>query len=138
LIAVASTGWRSPDTAAKLAAVFAAAALIEDSFVIYTPSAGNGLIQLGIPKGGPRISKVIEKESNSLLFMLGREVCRDWVRSMLSSPAEIADQRGLLLVQQVDLKPEILLENLDTMTFKKFSDALAELASDKTVKVVGK
>ena len=138
VVAVAASGWRSPDTAAKVAAVFALSTVVEDSFVVYTPSSGYGLIQLGMPKDAPSLASVVGKENKSELFLLGREVARQWVRSTLRTPSEVADSRGLLLVQQVDLKPETLLENLDTMSFQRFKEALEEFLSEKTITVVGK
>ena len=46
--------------------------------------------------------------------------------------------RGQLMVQAFDLKPETLLENLDTMTPKNFSDAIEAFRSMDVIVVEGK
>jgi hypothetical protein len=57
---------------------------------------------------------------------------------MLSTPDGVAEARGQLLVQEIDLKPETVLENLDTMTAKNFSDALEAFRSPVAVVVEGR
>ncbi len=134
-VAVPVLGWRDPETAARLAAAFALASEADHCFVVYTLSAKPGLILLGRSAG---ISKIIGSAKADQLFVRGRDLARAWVKNLLDSPEGIADTRGLLMVQEVDLKPETLLENLDTMTPKLFAAAVNDFRSTSAVTVEGR
>ena len=138
VIGVPVRGWRSPETAAKVAAAFAVASEVDGSFVIYTPSAGPGLLLVGRNSQSSGLETVLSKANVDYLFILGRAIAKNWIQSQLQTPAGIAEARGQLLVQEVDLKPETMLENLDTMTLEKFSAALSAFRSEEALRVVGK
>ena len=57
---------------------------------------------------------------------------------MLDTPEHIANIRGLLLVNGVDLKPDVLLENLKSMTYKQFEAAINAFKSNDVVVVSGR
>jgi len=131
-------GWRSPETAARIAAAFALASEADDSFIICTPAAGQGLVlfgRLGVRSG---LAATIAKAKAPELFNRGRALARAWILGMLDSTGGIADNRGLLLVEEFDLKPETLLENLDTMKYQSFVAAMGAFQSNAAVTVEGK
>lgn len=137
-IAVPTLGWRSPKTAARIAAAFALASQADDCFVICTPSAGEGLILVGRLAPSTGLAKLARDAIAANLFSLGRSMAREWIESLLRSPEGIAEVRGELLVQDFDLKPETLLENLDTMSPADFSAAIDTFRSPGAVMVEGK
>lgn len=137
-VALPVTGWRYPETAARVAAAFALASELDNSFVIYTPSAGAGLVIVGRSTSNSGLERVTAKANANDLFVRGRSLAKSWIQNMLQTPSGIADARGLLLVQEFDLKPETMLENLDTMSVKRFTEALAAFRSPEAVTVVGK
>jgi hypothetical protein len=57
------------------------------------------------------------------LFSLGRLLAARWVRRRLAEPDQAASFRGMLLVQERDLRPETMLENLETLSFSEFDRA---------------
>ena len=138
VIALPVKGWRYPDTAARVAAAFALASEADNSFVIYTPSSGAGLVLIGRSTSSSGLETVAAKASPNDLFIRGRALAKSWVMNTLQTPADIAEARGFLLVQEFDLKPETMIENLDTMSVKAFSDAMAAFHSPDAVTVVGK
>jgi len=135
-IALPVKGFRDPELAAGLAAIFAVAAEVPKGSVVYTPTAGPGLITLVAPEGG--IDAALKNVSADEAFGRGRELARRWVRTKLSGPSAIAQFRGSLLVQAIDLRPETLLENLGTMQPTTFVRALESLQTDRAVRVVGR
>ena len=137
-IALPVAGWRYPETAARVAAAFALASEADNCFVIYTPSAGAGLVIVGRSNSNSGLENIAAKANANDLFVRGRSLARSWIQNMLQTPAGIADARGVLLVQEFDLKPETMIENLDTMSVKRFTDALAAFRSPEAVTVVGK
>ncbi|AIE87539.1 peptidase, M16 family [Fimbriimonas ginsengisoli Gsoil 348] len=118
--AVSVPGYRSPDTAATLAAALALATVAEGLEVIYTPSGNRGLVLIGSPTGD--LSAINDAQAASL-FDLGRILAARWVRNRLYEPETAAAFRGMLLVCERDLKPEIMLENLDSLQFAEFERA---------------
>jgi len=137
-IALPTSGWRTPQTAARVAAAFALASEADDCYVICTPSSSAGMVILGRSSPNTGLKTIAEKANANELFVYGRALAKAWIKSMLTSPDRIADIRGQLLVQEVDLKPETMLENLDTMTPKNFADAIDAFRSPVAVTVAGK
>jgi predicted Zn-dependent peptidase len=137
-IALPVTGWRYPETAARVAAAFALASEVDNGFVIYTPSAGAGLVIVGRSTSNTGLENIVAKANANDLFVRGRSLAKSWIQNMLQSPSGIAEARGLLLVQEFDLKPETMIENLDTMSVNRFTEALAAFRSPEAVTVVGK
>jgi len=131
-------GWRSPETAARVAAAFALASESDNSFVIYTPASNAGMVLLGRLGLKTGLGKVIENAKAAELFANGRSLAKAWVLNMMSTPESVAEFRGMLLVQEYDLKPETILENLDAMTPKDFASALNAFRSPGAIDVVGK
>ncbi len=137
-IALPTSGWRSPQTAARIAAAFAIASEADNCFVLATPSSRAGLVLVGRSTPNTGLKAVAVKADAASLFAYGRLLARAWVRGMLSSPSNIAEIRGKLIVQEFDLKPETMIENLETMTFRNFSDAIAAFRSVEAIRVEGK
>jgi len=117
-------GFRSPLTAATLAAALAVAVEANRGTVIYTPSARPGLVLLGDAEG--KLDDAINHANPATLFKLGRVMAIRWVQARMAEPAEQAAFRGMLMVDERDLKPETMLENLDALKFSDFQAALQE------------
>jgi hypothetical protein len=66
--------------------------------------------------------------------MMGRQ----WVQKRLSGTSNAAFWRGLLLVQERDLRPETLRENIDAMTLDQFNEGLALFNSSSAIAVAGR
>lgn len=137
-LALPTKGWRSPITAARVAAAFALASEADNCFVICTPSSGEGLVIVGRVSPNNGLRAIAEKAKANELFVYGRALARSWIKNQLTTPEAIAEIRGQLMVQEVDLKPETLLENLDTMTVKNFTDAIEAFRSASAIHVEGK
>jgi len=137
VLAMPVEGFRHPSTSATLAAALVLASGIPSSFVTYTPSAGPGMVILG-SKQGTSLTKLAREAVAEELFAPAKLIARRWVNLQLEDTSLNATFRGLLLVQENDLKPETMLENIDAMTLEEFRAALASLTSDQAVLVVGR
>ena len=121
--AAAVPSFRSPRASWCLAAGLAVAAKVPHSFVTYTPTTRSGLIIVGQTDGAD-IGKTFDQAHAEELLHYGRTLAKSWVTSQLHDPVSLAFLRGLLLVQSQGLKPETLLENLDSMQLDQFRDGL--------------
>lgn len=119
---VAVTGFRSPSTAATLAAALALTNGITRPQLIYTPSSRPGLILIGTSEG--RIGDGVDKADPAALFSQGRLMAIRWVKSRLADPARAAAFRGMLMAQASDVRPETMLENLDVLSYEEFAKAV--------------
>jgi hypothetical protein len=116
-------GFLSPRSAWVLAAGLAVAATVNNSFVTYTPTSRNGLVIVGQTEGG-ELEKAFETATSAELVGRGRRLARIWVERQLRDPSAVAALRGMLLVQSPGLKPEVMLENLDSMREDQFQQGL--------------
>lgn len=128
---------RSYRTVAALAAALALAADLKRPSVIYTPSASTGLIVLGSLESGDSFRKRLNQSDPAALFERGRTLARRWVRQRLREPGEIVAFRGLLLVQAPDLRPEMIVEQIDALPFAEFASAVAGFRGPKAIEVEG-
>lgn len=135
--AIPVRGYRDPGTAAALAACLAVASELERPTTIYTPSGAPGLVLVGTLDGEAKLAKVLEEAQPAALFARGRELARRWVRQRMQEPEQIVAFRGLLLSDAVDLRPETMLENLDTMQYNAFAAALEGLRASSAIRVGG-
>ena len=135
---VAVPGIRHPETAARLAAAFALASEADRSYVIYTPSAGQGVITIGRDDDKHGFGKAITDAKPEALFERGKLMARSWILRKLTTPDQVASIRGILLSNATDLKPELLVENINAVTYKQFVAALAAFRSDEAVVVTGR
>jgi predicted Zn-dependent peptidase len=131
-------GLRMTLTAARLAAALALASEADGCYVIYTPSGNSGLITLGRAEDKAGLARVIRSAEPTELFERGQYLAKSWMARMLDTPEHIANIRGLLLVNGVDLKPDVLLENLKSMTYKQFEAAINAFKSNDVVVVSGR
>lgn len=129
--------YRDPVTAAALAAGLAVASELEDAFVTYTPSNDSSLIVVGRTERNGTVGAAFSAAKAEALFSRGRALARRWVERQFENPSSVASARGLLLVQSVALRPETLLENLDSMTLGQFRKGLAAYADGEAVVVEG-
>jgi len=136
--AVPVPGFRLPETAARLAAALAISSETDRCFVIYTPSANPGMVTIGRADDKPGFARTILKADAAELYSRGKNLARLWMTRMLDTPEHIASIRGLLLVNGVDLKPDVLLENLEAMTPKQFSAGIDAFRSTEAVVVTGR
>ncbi|CAN5342565.1 hypothetical protein BH11ARM1_BH11ARM1_11460 [soil metagenome] len=137
VLAVPVEGFRHPATSATLAAALVLASGIPTGFMTYTPSAGPGMVLFG-SKQGTSLTKLAREAVAEELFASAKLIARRWVNRQLEDTSLNASFRGLLLVQENDLKPETMLENIDAMTLEEFRAALASFTSDQAVLVVGR
>lgn len=128
-------GYRDPATAAALAACLAVGSEIPRGQLIYTPSGEPGMVLVGTPDSRADLQSIIGKLKPNELFERGRELARRWVRNRMAEADGIVSFRGLLLTSAVDLKPEIMLENLETMKYAAFVAALESLQSPTAIAV---
>jgi len=131
-------GIRVPETAARLAAALAIASEVDQAYVIYTPSALPGVVTLGRDDDKHGLAKAVASAKPELLFERGKAMARSWILRRLNSPDQIATIRGILMANSTDLKPEVLLENINAVTYKQFSEAMAAFNSDSAVVVNGR
>jgi predicted Zn-dependent peptidase len=136
-IAVPVPGYRNPRCAAVLAAALALSSDISDAFVTYTPSAQEGLVILGQKHSAELFSRVDAADANQML-PIARLFARRWVERQLVGSDSAAYWRGLLLIQERDLRPETLQENIEAMTAAQFAAALSEFSSGTAIRVVGR
>jgi len=64
-LALPVLGWRSPQTAARVAAAFALASEADNCFMIYTPTAGPGLVIVGRTSPNTGLKKIAERANAS-------------------------------------------------------------------------
>ncbi|MEZ0327945.1 MAG: hypothetical protein ACAH95_18785 [Fimbriimonas sp.] len=128
-VAVPVPSYRNPVTAAVLSAALALASEQRESYVTYTPSSKNGLVILGSTQD----SEIKTAARAEELFALGKLMGKQWVQERIAG-----FYRGLLLVQERDLRPETLRENIDAMTLEQFREALARFISPTAVTVTGR
>ncbi len=133
-------GAMSPRTSWALAVGFAIATGFEDSFVVYTPSAGHGLITIGRTDSNSGLGTSIDEMSPAevdALFPLGVLLAGLWVGGQTSDIESIALSRGQLLAQAASLRPETYLENLEAMTLANFREGFAMFRRARCVVTVG-
>jgi hypothetical protein len=131
-------GYRDPGTAAALAVCLAVGSELDRPTVVYTPSGQPGLVMVGTVDGEGALTKVLDEADAAVLFARGRDLARRWVRSRMVEPEQLAAFRGLLLTDAIDLRPETMLENLDTMTFATFRTALEGLRASSAIRIGGR
>jgi len=124
-------GFRSPVTAATLAAALALATELDHAQVIYTPSSRPGLIMLGITED--KIGTKFNQMDAAAYFEFGRRLCIRWVESRLADPEQAAAFRGMLMCQVSDVRPETMLENLQALKFEDFRKAFDLFKKDGIV-----
>jgi len=124
-------GFRSPATAAALAAALALATELDHAQVIYTPSARPGMVLVGVSQG--RIGSQLDRSDAASLFEFGRRLAIRWVESKLTDPANAAEFRGMLMCRAIDVRPETMLENLAALRFDEFQKAFDLLRRDGIV-----
>lgn len=135
--AIPVRGYRDPATAAALAACLSLASELDRPTILYTPSGTPGLILVGTLDGDAALAKALEEAKPQVLFERGRDLARRWVRNRMMEPEQIVAFRGMLMSEAIDLRPETMLENLDTMTYVSFAAALEGLRASSAIRVGG-
>jgi predicted Zn-dependent peptidase len=131
-------GFKSPQTAAALAAALALASEIPSCFVIYTPTARPGMVLVGRTSSNSGLGLFIDRLSSGAgIYGRGKQMAAEWVRRQLVDPAGVAYLRGLLLCQGESNRPEMILDQIEAMTPKQFDEALRAFASDHAAIAVG-
>jgi hypothetical protein len=133
-------GFREPSAAGALAAALAVASQLENAFVIYTPSAGTGLIIVGRSDENSGVGLKIdslEEGDIAALFPLGKLLAHRWLVRQLESPSSSASIRGLLLCQGPSYKPEQMLENIDALKWPEFIQGFHMFSKDNADIAVG-
>jgi hypothetical protein len=132
-VALPVADFNSSQTAARLAAAFGLASQLENAFVTYTPSQRGGLIILGTSPGHNIAQKLLEVKAPNV-FGFGRSLARQWLTRQIG-PDSDGFLRGLLLVQGAGVRPETMLDNLNSMTVQDFSVAVDEFRGKKAVQL---
>ncbi len=124
--------------AAALAAALAVASGIDNSFVIYTPSVGPGMILLGRAGETSGVGLALEELGDgSELLSLGKGLAREWVQRQLRTPTGVTWLRGLMMVQSPELTPETLSGNIGRLTRSQLVEGLSLLRKQRAFVVVG-
>ncbi len=113
-------------TAHALAAALSIGISVSNGFVFYTPSATRSLVTVGTITDAPALRKVIEHPNTAALFGRSKIAAKNWVNAQLVSGAHIAEFRGMLLCLRNDLRPEMLVDAVNAMTFDEFSRAVTK------------
>jgi hypothetical protein len=71
------------------------------------------------------------------LFATGRALARQWVNRQLETESGTTHLRGLLLCQGSSLRPEMMLEAINSMTPQGFIKGFSRLRGSQAVTVVG-
>lgn len=121
--AVAVSGYRAPSTAATLAVALALASIVPDAGVTYTPGARHGLVILKAPTAA--LESALSEARAADLIATGRLLATRWVTAKLAEPAAAASLRGMLLSQERDLRPEAMIENLQSLDVAEYDRALS-------------
>lgn len=132
--------FRDKKTVCVLAAALAVASQFEAGFVSYTPSSKGGLITVGRTDSNSGVGLYIDSlddASKAALYSLGKQLAFSWVDRQLHSPGLNASLRGMLISMGPALKPEMMLDNVRSMTWPEFVGGLDSLSKDKTVIIVG-
>ncbi len=130
-------GFNSPQTVAALAAALAIASEFQNAFVTYTPTAQKGLVLVGRTESSTGLGAFIDSfKSPASLYNVGRQLAHEWIQRQLRTSSGVGYLRGLLLAQGVANRPEMLLEQLDTLTPAQFEAGMRALMKDNAVTAV--
>lgn len=135
-VAALVSDFNSLATAASLAAACGIASEVDDSFLTYTPSERGGLIIVGSTGHVPDLAGKVQAIDAASIFAIGRSLARRWVEVQIG-PENDGFLRGLLLVQGAGIRPETMLQNLDSMSVDDFKAALDGFKGTRAVTVSG-
>ena len=124
-------------TVAALAAALAVGSLVDDAFVIYTPSVRGGLVALGRAGEISGLGRRVDGADAASLWARGRLLGTAWLRRQTDDPGADASLRGLLLAQSADATPDRMAAAMARMTYGDFASALAAWKGNGAVTVVG-
>jgi hypothetical protein len=138
--AAAVPGVRDPRTVHRLAAALAFASEIDGAFVSYTPSAGTGVVTVGVTDRTSGVGLTIDRllDSNpAWLRDRGRLLARRWVTRHFDSPTATAHLRGMMLAVDRGASPEEWLLVLEAMSAAEFVDACNHFGRERALVVAG-
>ncbi len=138
--ATVTPGIAEPETAANLAAAFAIASEVPESFVTYTPSAQAAVVTVGNATRRNAVGRLIdalELSGMDALFVRGRALAFRWLRRQTESPEADARLRGILYAESESARPESLEANLIKLTLPQFEAAMGRFHRDKALVSVG-
>lgn len=127
-------------TAANLCAAYAISARLENTTVLYTPTLGPGMVLVGRTDANNRLGQFIDgltPGEQAALFPIGKLLADRWLSTLLKTPQGNSYLRGFLIALSPALKPEELLDNIRTVTWTEFSEAIARFRKEKAVIAVG-
>ena len=113
--------------AAAIAAGLAIGSQLPDSFFSYSPLKSQSLVIVGTNEEG---SDRLDFDPDDL-YDLGKRLAHRWVDRQLHDPYQAAALRGRLLAQSSGLRPEALLENIDSISRADFVAAFNEFKGSK-------
>lgn len=138
--AAISNGAKTKETAAQLCAAFAIANKFPTAFVTYTPTLRIGLVILGRTDERSGIGLFIDELTDgdiSALFPIGKALGQEWLRKQLSDSEGNSWLRGLLLCQSPVATPDIIQENLESLSFSDFRAGVRSFNKDRAIVISG-
>lgn len=120
-VAVDVLAYDSPKSAASLAAAFGLATKL-DAFVTYTPSVRNAVITIGSGNSEDFLKRVAGLSDADIDdgYEIGVALARSWVQRQLERPAAAIKLRTMLMAEDPNAKPELLLANLQRVGLAEF------------------
>lgn len=132
--------WNEPETAEVLAAAMALASQRPGCFLTFTPGLEPGLIVIGRTSANSGFGTGIdglEEGELAAWFEIGKSQAKRWVQVQMFSANGLAGLRGRLLNVNVGLRPETMLENLDSVDWNGFRRGVERFRSKSCAVAVG-
>jgi hypothetical protein len=125
----------SSDTLATLAAGLALASQLEVASLHYTPSWDRGLITLYHPRPGAIQEAIAAAGTGDALFVVGRELLRAWVRSVMADPSQCAGLLGATSTRGKVLDLDALDSAAARLSLAHFRAGLARFRTPLAIEV---
>lgn len=126
----------SADTLATLAAGLALASQLEVASLHYTPSWDRGLITLYYPKPGAIQEAIAAAGTGDDLFVVGRELLRGWMRSVMLDPSQCAGLLAALSTRGKVLDLDALDSAAARLSLARFRTGLARFRAPQAIEVL--
>lgn len=133
-------GIQDRETIRTLAAAYALAGAIPGAFITYTPTGENGLILLGRTTSNSGVGLTLDAMTDgdmAALLETGRALAKGWILQKMRDPVAAGEFRAELLMARLDLKPDTILESLDSMNWVEFLNACKKFRKENCVIAVG-
>lgn len=126
--------------AGALCAAYAISSRLENAYVTYTPTTGQGLAIVGRMDANNTIGQYVDgltEGEEAALMPIGKLLAERWLTGRMSTPSGSGYLRGLLLAQKSSARPEDLQEAVRKLDWPGFKAAMARFKKDRAVIAVG-